>query len=300
MGQIEDLRLFVTVVNKGGIAKAADELNIAKSAVSRRLGQMEERYGIRLIDRQPRVWEITPAGRELYQRGMRMVSEADELDADFIQSTQSLKGPLKVSIAREFGLSFLRPTIFSFMDNHPEIDLTVDFDDRYVDLENENYDLAVRIMAGEPNGMIHQQIGTTRHGLFASPTYLEKRGEPIDLSELKTHALLHYGSARRAKWEFSCDSKRRAIEFQPALNSNNGPFLIDAALRDLGIIRLPDFVVSDFVTAGQLVPVLPNCEMAELVIYVIHTTNRRLNRRMRAFMETMENGCASLSKTNND
>ena len=294
MGQIEDLRLFITVVEKGGVAKAADELNIAKSAVSRRLGQMEERYGMRLIDRQPRVWEITPAGRELYQRGMRVVSDADDIDADFAQSSLSLNGPLKVSIAREFGLSFLRPTIFSFMDEHPEINLTVDFDDRYVDLENENYDLAVRIMAGDPIGMIHKQIGTTRHGLFASPDYLKKHGEPSELNDLRAHALLHYGAARRAKWEFICEDKRRSVEFQPALNSNNGPFLIDAALRHLGIIRLPDFVVADFVNAGQLALVLPKCEMAALGIHVIHTINRRLNRRMRAFMDAMEQGCSNL------
>ena len=294
MGQIEDLRLFVTIVDKGSIAKAADELNIAKSAVSRRLSQMEERYGVRLIDRQPRVWEVTSAGQELYQRGMQMVSDADDLDADFIHSSRSLKGPLTVSIAREFGLSFLRPAVFKFMEDNPEIDMTVDFDDRFVDLDNENYDLAIRLTARVPIGLVHQRIGTTRHGLYAISTYLKKNSEPRDLNDLKTHPLLHYGAARRAKWEFIFEGKRRLVEFQPALNSNNGPFLIDAALNDMGIIRLPDFVVADKLQAGQLMPVLQEWKMAELGIHIIHTPTRRLNRRMRAFMDAIELGCAGL------
>ena len=126
MGQIEDLRLFLKTVDSGGIARAADEMGIAKSAVSRRLARLEERYGVRLIDRQPRVWEVTSAGQELYQRATSMVADADDLDADFLHLGHAPKGPLSITVAREFGLTFLKSTLFQFSQNHPQIDLLID------------------------------------------------------------------------------------------------------------------------------------------------------------------------------
>ncbi|WP_284166058.1 LysR family transcriptional regulator [Frigidibacter sp. SD6-1] len=167
MGQIEDLRLFVKTVDSGGIARAAKEMGIAKSAVSRRLAQLEERYGVRLIDRQPRVWVITTAGQELYQRAVPIVAHADDLDADFLHVGHAPRGPLSISIAREFGLTFLKPILFQFAEDHPQIDLVIDFDDRTVDLDAENYDLAVRVTASEMKGFNCHRIGTTRHGVVA-------------------------------------------------------------------------------------------------------------------------------------
>jgi DNA-binding transcriptional LysR family regulator len=295
MGQFEDLRMFVTVVESGGIARAADVLGIAKSAVSRRLGQLEDRYDMRLIDRQPRNWEVTAAGQELYQRASVMVADADDLDEDFTQTSQSLAGPLSISIAREFGLSFLKPTLFAFMKVNPQINLTVDFDDRFVDMENENYDLSVRISADTLAGLKCYPLGVTRRGLFASPLYAETSGLPVVYTDLKHHQLLHYGSARRTRWEFLHDGKKQFIDFQPALNSNSGPFLLDAALHDKGIIRLPDFMVSEELKMGNLVPVLPECKFAALNIQVVYRTNRRLNKRMRALLEALQQSCAVLN-----
>ena len=295
MGQIEDLRMFVTVVDSGGIARAAEVLGIAKSAVSRRLRQLEDRYDVRLIDRQPRTWQVTTAGQELYQRASVMVADANDLDADFMHTAQSLSGPLSITVAREFGLSFLKPTLFAFMKTHPQIDLTVDFDDRTVDLDNENYDLGVRITTGNLAGLEGHSLGTTCHGLFASPSYAKKNGLPTALYDLTQHPLLHYGSARRASWEFVCDGKKKHIAFQPALNSNNGPFLLDAALNDMGIIRLPDFMVSERIRGGDLVPVLPECKITPFNIQIVYRANRLLNKRMRSLIEVLRQSCSALN-----
>ncbi len=291
MGQIEDLRLFVKTVDSGGIARAAQEIGIAKSAVSRRLAQLEGRYGVRLIDRQPRVWEVTTAGQELYQRAVSMVADADDLDADFLHVDHTPKGPLSITVAREFGLTFLKPTLFQFAEDHPQIDLLIDFDDRTIDLDAENYDLAVRVTATELKGLNCHRIGTTRHGLFASQGYLETNGLPESLEQLSEHPLLHYGGARRATWEFEDGGKKRLVTFRPALRSNYGSFLVDAALKDAGIIRLPLFVVEEQATAGRLVPVLEHLKHRDYGIYVVHSANRRLNKRMRMLMEVLEKAC---------
>lgn len=294
MGQIEDLKLFVNVVDEGSIARAAEALGIAKSAVSRRLSQLEDRYDVRLIDRQPGTWDITQAGQELYQRAVPMVADASDLDADFMHTSRSLNGPLRVSVPREFGMSFLRPTLYEFIEDHPEIAVTVDFEDRTVDLESENYDLAIRITSSSLDGMNTMRLASTRHGLYASPGYIERAGTPEDPADLKAHKLLHYGADRRTVWEFGFNGRKAKVEFKPYLGSNAGAFLLDAALNDMGIIRLPDFVVAKAVGAKTLVPILPAAGFQEYGVFLVNSSKRRVNKRMRAFMTALEDYCAAL------
>lgn len=292
MGQFEDLKLFVTVVDQGSIAKAAKALRIAKSAVSRRLAQLEGRYDMRLIDRQPGTWRVTDAGKELYQRANPMLAEAEDLDTDFTQTARNLSGPLRVTIAHEFGMTFLKPMLFKFAKDHPEIELAVDFEDRTIDLERDNYDLAIRISSQDPSGPSDVKIGETWHGLFASPDYLSAHGTPDEPRDLQDHALLHYGPNRRAIWAFTFAGKPFKLEFKPDLNSNTGKFLKDAAVEGMGIIRMPGFVVRQDVEANRLLPVLRGAEFEGFGIHLIHAPNRRLNKRMRAFSQAVQNQCA--------
>ncbi|WP_282181235.1 LysR family transcriptional regulator [Aliiroseovarius marinus] len=294
MGQFEDLKLFITIIDEGSIARAAKALGIAKSAVSRRLSQLEDRYDIRLIDRHPGTWEVTQAGQELYQRAVPMIAEASDLEADFIHTSQSLNGPLRVSLPREFGMSFLRPALYDFIQDHPEIDLTVDFEDRTVDLENENYDLAIRITSEVLGGLNMMRLGSTRHGLYASPSYLKAAGSLNTPADLKAHRLLHYGADRRAVWEFGFRGQKAKVEFKPDLGSNAGAFLLDAAVNDFGIIRLPDFVVADAVRENALTQLLPEAEFQEYGVFLVTSSKRRINKRMRAFISSLEARCADL------
>lgn len=294
MGQIEDLRLFVLVVESGSISKAADRLNIAKSAVSRRLALLEDRYGTRLIDRVPGVWNVTGTGRELHQRAMRVVGDVDEIEDDFANAVADLTGPLSVSVPREFATAFLNKALIAFKLRHPEIQLTVDLDDRAVDLARENYDFAIRITPGTQGGVLAARIGTVQHHLFASPGYLETHARPRIFQDLRQHQLLYFGTARRAVWDFVTDiGKPQSLEFQPFLNSNSGVFLLQATLSGLGISRLPDFIAADALAIGSIVPVLSNVAVPDWGIYLVHEDGRRLNRRMRLFAEEMKQVCMS-------
>lgn len=292
MGQIEDLRLFVLVVESGSISKAAGKLRIAKSAVSRRLGLLEDRYGTRLIDRVPGVWEVTEIGHELYQRATRAVGDVDEIEDDFANSSADLTGPLYISVPRDFGIAFLNDELIAFKSRHPDIQLAVDFDDRTVDLARENYDFTIRITPELEDGVSGVRIGTVQHHLFASPEYIQTHSEPRSLDDLRQHPLLHFRTARRAVWDFVSEKgKLQSFEFQPFLNSNSGVFLLDATLKGLGISRLPDFVASNAQTADQLVPILSDMIIPDLGIYLVHAEDRRLNRRMRLFAEEIKRAC---------
>jgi len=292
LGQIEDLRLFVLVVENGSITKAADKLRIAKSAVSRRLGLLEERFGKKLIDRAPGAWSVTETGHELYQRALRLVGDAEEIEDDFVNASADLTGPLSLSVPRDFGIAFLNPMLVTFKERHPEIQLTVDFDDRRVDLARENYDFAIRISPELEGTRSEMRIGTVQHRLYASQNYLKAHSKPRVLADLGQHQLLNYGAARRAVWDFgSIKGKPLRFEFHPFLNSNSGVFLLEATLDGLGICRLPSFITSGARAAGQLVPVLPEMAIPDWGIYLVHAEDRRHNRRMRLFTEALKQAC---------
>lgn len=292
MGQFEDLHLFVTVVDQGGVARAAQTLGVAKSAISRRLGQLEDRYDTRLIDRHPGTWRVTEAGKELYQRALPLVSDAHDLESDFTHQTQSPNGPLRVTVAREFGFAFLHPMLLAFAEDHPDIELTLDFDDRVVDLENENYDLALRMTSTDPGDLSQIKLGTMRHGLFASPGYLAEHKPLQSPADLQTHSLLQYRGQRRETWDFKFNGKAATVAFKPVLNSNNGLFLKTATLQGHGISCLPVFLAAEEVRDGTLVQILPEAEFEDFGIHLLLAPHRRINKRMRAFISAAKAFCA--------
>ena len=243
MGQMEDLKLYVQVVEQGSISKAASILRIAKSAVSRRISILEERYSSVLIDRTPGKWEITKVGLDLYQRPRALVAEFEEVNEDFTSLHAQISGPLNISIPRDFGLNYLRQKLFEFQGKYPNIKLSIDCDDRFVDLETENYDFALRITAQADNKHISKRIGAIQRYLCASPEYLSLSGTPQNLEDLQAHSLLHYGNTKRGNWTFQTSNrKEKSIKFSPIISSNSGQFLGEAALNNIGIRMLPDFI----------------------------------------------------------
>ena len=289
MGQMEDLKLYVQVVEQGSISKAASILRIAKSAVSRRISILEERYSSVLIDRTPGKWEITKVGLDLYQRSRALVAEFEEVNEDFTSLHAQISGPLNISIPRDFGLNYLKQKLFEFQGKYPNIKLSIDFDDRFVDLETENYDFAIRITAQADTKYISKRIGAIRRYLCASPEYLSLNGTPQNLEDLQAHSLLHYGSTKRGNWTFqTSDRKEKSLKFSPTISSNSGQFLGEAALNNIGISMLPDFIADKYIDTGQLKTILPQYSLSPYEIYLTHLGSRRLNRRMQAFSSALE------------
>ena len=294
MGQVEDLRLFVQIIEQGSISKAADKLNIAKSAVSRRLGLLEDRYDAALIYRKPGRWDITDVGKELYQRALGVVNDVDALEGDFTHAPHTFEGPLSISVAHEFGLAFLSPALIKFQEQHPDIQLNVTFDNRPVDLSQDNFDFAIRVTTEVIESASAKLIGQSRHGIYASKSYLGAHGAPMTAKDLMQHNLLYFGKTKRGEWAFKeADGRTTKIAFKPVMESNSGVFLCDAVRRGLGIVRLPDFVCQPLVDSGDIVPILENLGSPPLNIYLMHPESRRFNRRMRLFSEEMQRACNS-------
>ncbi len=194
MGQLEDITVFIRIVDAGGISRAAEQLGTAKSAVSRRLVDLETRLGVRLINRTTRTSSLTDAGRSYYERVIKIVDDITELNALTEDSNLALEGTIKLAAPLSFGLCHLSPAISAFVKQYPQLSINVDFSDRQLDLVEEGLDLAFRIAYLKDSSLIARKISQIRMLLCASPNYLNQHGIPKTPNDLTNHQLLHYNS----------------------------------------------------------------------------------------------------------
>lgn len=190
MGQLENMQVFIRVVEAGGIGLAAEQLGIAKSAVSRRLADMENHLGITLINRTTRTSSITEAGNLYYTRALKILGDVVELDAMASDPQASLRGTLRLAAPVSFGLTHLAPALDRFTKKHPELTLHVDFSDQHIDLIEGGYDLAFRIGNLESSTLKARRISPIHIMMCASPDYLDQWGIPEKPDDLKHHQLL--------------------------------------------------------------------------------------------------------------
>jgi DNA-binding transcriptional LysR family regulator len=156
----------------------------------------------------------------------------------------------------------------------------------------DNFDFAIRVTPDVIKGDNAKLIGQSRHGIYAAKSYLDAKGWPASIKDLRHHDLLTYGTAKRAEWTFkAADGRVTKFDFKPVMGSNSGVFLADAAARGAGIVKLPDFVCQPLIRTGDIVAILQDLVPAPLNIYLMHPPNRRFNRRMRLFSEELQKAC---------
>ncbi len=178
------MQVFVSVVEAGSISAAAERLDLAKSAVSRRLAELEAHLGVSLITRTTRRLNLTDSGRAYYARCVAILADLDEAESAVSQAHAALKGKLKLALPLSFGLLHLSPLIQAFMTLHPEVRFELDFNDRQIDLMQEGFDLAIRIATLEDSSLIARRLAPIRHVVCASPDYLAKHGTPVAAADL--------------------------------------------------------------------------------------------------------------------
>lgn len=286
MGQLEDLRAFVQIVDNESIGKAAEKIGIAKSAMSRKLRLLEERLKTELIARTTRQWALTAAGRKYYAHAQKIISAVDEADAEIANEEVDASGEIRLSAPLHYGASVLAGHLMDFSSANPGIRLSVDFSDRFVDIIGEHYDLAIRISNPSDSSVIARKLGTTRHVFCASPEYLRKSPQITQPEDLKTHQILQFGHSKRFKWTFSApEGGVRAVALSSSFNSNNGDMLICAATRGQGVSRLPDFLALDAIRSGRLMRVLPGWEPGPIQINAVYPATHFLPRRLRLLID---------------
>ncbi len=289
MDRFEALQTFIRVVDAGSFSVAAARMDTAKSAVSRRIADLEGHLGVRLLNRTTRSLSLTDGGRTLYQRALRLVADLEEMEATLSTEASIIKGSLRVAAPLSFGLLHLGPAINDFTARHPEVRLLIDFNDRMVDLVEEGFDLAVRIARLEDSSLIARKLTPIREVVCASPAYLQRHGTPQSPDELEKHVCLRYTNLPDSPWEYrGPDGRQGSVRIRARLEANNGDFLRDAAIAGEGVIRQPTFIVYKAIENGELVRLLSEYTWSEINAYAVYPSARHLSRRVRAFVEFLQ------------
>jgi DNA-binding transcriptional LysR family regulator len=287
MDRFEQMRLFTAVVDAGGFSAAAERLDLAKSVVSRRVSELENRLGVRLLNRTTRRISLTENGRLFHRRATALLTELEETEAEITQAQGALRGRLRIACPMSFGLLHLSAAVSDFMTAHPGLVPDLDLNDRQVDLVHEGLDLAVRIGELADSSLIARRLSPIRRLLCASPGYLETHGEPRRPMELERHPLLHYSNLpQRQNLRFPAPGGQfLSPRMTPAMQANNGQVLVDAAVADRGIVVSPSFIVYREIRSGALKPILTDHPLPVLGLYVVYPSNRNLSQRARVFMD---------------
>jgi len=284
MNPYEDMRIFAQVLEAGSFTAAADRLGMSKQSVSRRLMQLEERLGVRLLNRSTRRLDATPLGQHYYQSALRLLGEVQQVEHDISGQAQALRGTLRLSAPLSFAMSHLGCLLTEFLQLHPQVDVEVDLSDRAVDLIGEGYDLALRIGALEDSSLIARRIASVERVYCASPAYLQARGVPLKPEDLAGHDCLPYGHSRQVQWQFRQGGKAQAIQVTGRMRANNGELLRDAAIAGMGVTYLPTFIVGQALADGRLVNVLEEWTPPALQLSAVYPQHRQVARPVQGFV----------------
>jgi DNA-binding transcriptional LysR family regulator len=285
--RLEQLSAFVEVARRQSFAQAARQLDCHVSAISRAVAALEGRLGVRLLQRTTRRVTLSDAGRDYFKRCETLLAELDGADAEVRERAASLRGTLRVSAATGAGQALIAPLVPEFLAAHPLMTLDLHLTNRYVDLIEEGYDLALRVgTLAADSRLVVRRIAPTRRVLLASPAYLAQRGSPRIPSQLREHACLVLEIGTRAsRWELQRRKTQVAIDVTGPLHSNNAFVLLGACRAGTGIGLLPASVASPDIDSGALRRVLPSWSSTEQGIYAVYPSARFIPAKVRAFVE---------------
>jgi DNA-binding transcriptional LysR family regulator len=239
------METFVRVVEAGSISKAAEQLGMAKSGVSRRLAELESRLGVRLMNRTTRRSSLTEAGQSYYEGALKLLMDLSELNATTADANACLEGTLRLAAPLSFGLLHLAPAIDEFLDLHPDLRINIDFSDRHIDLVEQGVDLAVRIADLGDSTLRARRICPVRIVICASPDYLEVHGTPRVPADLEDHRILQYDIGTTPVMRLQGpQGNLHLVSTPPAIVANNGDFLRDMAMAGRGITVTPTLLAT--------------------------------------------------------
>lgn len=286
MDWLSNIKSFIDVIDHQSFTKAAEKRYASPAAISRRISWLEDRLGVKLIERTTRTLQLTEEGKYFYEKGKQLIANLNDITTQLQTQKQIVKGPLKITMPYSFSESKLVKTIISeFIATHTQVDLILDLSNKLTDLINEEIDIAFRASPDTTTGYTSEKISLLNLGIYASPEYLEKHGIPKKISELSNHnCLLHYHMGF-IEWEFKNHQKQIV---NGNIKSNATKVLIEYAKNGLGIVRTLDNYVNDEIKNKILIPILQNFWPEPLPLYLIYRTQPTTPLRVKAFVEYIQ------------
>jgi DNA-binding transcriptional LysR family regulator len=288
MDRLDDLALFLRVLDSGSISAAARSLDLSVAVASQRLQRLERGLGVRLLQRTTRRLHATPEGRLLAEQGRALVEDLDALTTDLRQSGGSVSGTLRMTLSAAFGRQYISPLLPEFLALHPRLRLFAHLSDELVDLVGSGYDLAIRIGALDDSRLIARRLASNRRLLCASPAYLARHGRPRTPADLAQHecVLLTGRNGRQDTWRLT-DRRghEHVVRVQGRFETTLGELVRDAVLAGQGIALHSHWHVHEELREGQLEVVLPEYTLPESAIWAVTPQRRLVPPRVRAFVD---------------
>lgn len=256
MNKLSEMHSFVAVVDAGSISEAARRMGTAKSVVSQRIQNLEKRLGGSLLER-GRHTRLTESGGIFYRHCIGILADVEAAESAVLISQATVRGSLRVAAPMAFGTRYLTPILSSFAKHYPELELDVEFDDRLVNLQEEGFDVAVRIGELPDSSLVAKAITPNRHVICASPDYLSIHGTPLTPQELTKHfAMLYVNREPHGMWSLPVNNALSSFRVRCRMRTNCGHQLMEAAKAGLGLAILPTFLAAQPIVDGELIEVL--------------------------------------------
>lgn len=281
---LNDISLFIRIVETGSFTAAADSLGVQKSTISRRIAQLEDDLNIRLLQRTTRKLTLTQDGEELFARCQPLINELETARDHLASAQDNPKGRLRITMPSELAVFMMNDMIGSFLRRYPSIHLEVELSTRVVDLVEEGVDLAIRVGELADSSLIARHLTRVNRSLYATPAYLAARGIPQTPADLAGHAC--YGTLKPMEyWHF--ENWPEPVEVTGQLKANSTNFIREIIQQDMGIGRLPRMFCQDAVREGRLVEVLPAFKSPPFDVNALYPSRRHLNPKVRLFIDHM-------------
>jgi DNA-binding transcriptional LysR family regulator len=286
MDKFQEMLTFSAVVDAGSFVGGANTLDMSKAAVSRYVGDLETRLGVRLLHRTTRKLSLTEEGEVFYARCKELLSNISDAELEITSRTAEAVGLLRVSAPVTFGILHLASLWGEFNAKHPKVSLDITLSDRVVDIIEDGFDIAIRIAQLPNSTLISKKLASTKMVLCASPQYIKRYGKLTHPADLTKHSILAYTYwSMRDEWTFEGPEGNVTVKTVPRLKTNNGDTNLAGALTHQGIVLQPTFLVGKYLKTGELIELIPEYKSTELGIYAIYPTRKLVSPKVRLLID---------------
>lgn len=283
---LNEISSFVSIIENGSLTKAAQQVQIPKSTLSRHLMQLERRLGITLVQRTTRKISLTPSGKQFYESCKLCLVDLQKAEKQLSESHELPKGKIKFTAPIEVGNYFLSETISSFCQKYPEIEFDISFTDRIVDLVREEFDLALRAGRIHDESLVSKKLGGDIFIFVASHDYLQKNTSILKPEDLKAHICWTFSQMNRAnEWKVNNGKQTKTIQVEKKLQNNSLQSIKSIIIAGGGIALLPSVLVKESLIVGELVHVLPDWKLEGGSLHLCYPKQKKTPLRVKLFID---------------
>ena len=288
MDRFRLMNLFVRIVETGSFSSVARELEMLQPSVSKHMNMLEQSLGVRLLNRTTRKISLTEAGKEYFERCQRIIDDVNELEAEVQGLVNKPTGTLRISSPVAFGQIYMLPLLLAFRSQVAEYGVDLSFDDRYADLVQEGFDVAIRFGELEDSQLIARHVGSSSRVCVASPSYLSKHGIPRVPNDLKNHNCITYTHLFSSVWPLRDAKGLLSTKVSGNFRANSGYAIRDAILNGVGVALVPSLLVKEQIESGIVVPILNDYAPDPIKISAVYPSNRLISRKVKLFVDFMK------------